>query len=86
MGDLTDKLKKIDNGRFEKIMSVLDISDVCFECGYFNLTKGDFYRCRVFPGCIGATLSKDLISYLNWKLDFISSEEHLTNLRLDRKQ
>lgn len=80
--DIKIKLCEIDGGRFKDIIQALDITDVCGRCNYFNLsindrTKG--YRCHCTGSCIAATLHTKLISYLNWKMGWITEKQHNVN-------
>ncbi len=81
--DLVCALCEVDNGRFEDIIHVIKFTDSCAECDHFNLSINDWrrgYRCKCMPLCAAATLSKELISYLNWKLNWIDERQHLANL------
>ena len=70
MNSLKEKIKKIDNGRFEKLVDVLNIKDICWKCYYFNTSvdPGERYRCYVTPTCIAATLNPDLQRYILEKI------------------
>ena len=78
--DLRIKLCEIDNGRFEDIIHAVKLTDVCQDCDSFNMSVKDqrkAYRCHCMPSCIAATLNTRLVSYLNWKLGWISQEDHM---------
>ena len=84
--DLCTALHKVDSGRFSAIIHVLKINDECAECDFFNLAikdKRKQFRCRCWPSCISATLNDDLISYLNWKLGWITKKEHFDNIGIN---
>lgn len=83
MKDLKKKLIAIDNGKFEKIIKSLTVKPICGECYYFMPTiqdPGHGYRCKISGTCIADTLDKRLLSYLWWKLELITKDEHLTNI------
>lgn len=80
MNPLYKKLIEIDRGRFKKLVETFDIQDVCFKCRYFNTKTEEAYLCAVCPNCIGATLDAGLKSYLLYRLDIITKEEHHRNL------
>ena len=80
MNPLYKKLIEIDRGRFKKLVETFDIKDVCFNCSIFNAKAEDGYRCGCAPCCIGATLDAGLKSYLLYKIDVITEEEHHRNL------
>lgn len=76
-----DRIRAIDNGRFNKIISALSISEECSRCHIFDSNAADSCRCACIPSCIGVTLSENVKSYLLWKLERISEEKHRTNLK-----
>ena len=83
MKNLSEKIIAIDNGRFEKIINTIDVKQICEECYYFNptITDSDLaYRCKAPGLCIAATLSKNLLSYIWWKLELITESDHLANI------
>ena len=85
--DFKEKLKQIDNGRFTNVLEPLHIQDECFKCYYLNPKITDpreGYRCCCVGSCIAATLSTDLKSYLFWKLNEITEEQHLRNVKEER--
>jgi len=78
--DLVLKLREIDAGRFGKLLRALEVTEECGRCDHFNLSVNDpdkGYRCYCESSCIAATLSPRLISYLNWKLGWITQGKHL---------
>ncbi len=87
--NLKKSLYAIDNGRFKDIINVLDVSDECATCDFFNLTiknERHQHRCKCMSSCIAATLHPDVISYLNWKLEWISANKHLINVGIKTPQ
>jgi hypothetical protein len=81
---LYEKLIEIDDGRFKKIAEALEIAWTCFECSIFNQKAKDGYKCACTPYCIGATLHPRVVSYLLWKLDIITEDEHHKNLKIGK--
>lgn len=75
---LNTLISSIDNGRFNKLFEAIELKSVCMNCSYFNHSDKvkDSYRCRSAPGCPGATLSSELISYLLWKMGEKTEKEH----------
>jgi len=80
MKTLSEKISEIDDGRFKKLCDALEITKECAKCQYFAYYENDSYMCAVTPQCIGATLSFEVKSYILWKLDFITEQEHRNNL------
>ena len=77
-----ERLCKIDNGRFKKLIEVLDVKDVCEDCFSFNEDHRNSYMCGVVPLCIGRTLSYDLKRYILWTLyDEEDKEEYERKLK-----
>ena len=67
----------IDNGRFATVLQAVNVHDYCSKCDYFNKSIQDprqGYRCHCAPGCIDATLSPNIVNYINRKLGWISHE------------
>jgi len=81
---LYKKLIEMDNGRFCKILSTFRISNECFKCRTFNQTAKEGYLCGCTPFCIGSTLHPRVVSYLLWKLDIITEDEHYKNLKIGK--
>jgi len=81
---LYKKLIEIDNGRFKKIVETFDIDGICFNCCQFNEKAKDGYKCACTPSCIGATLHPRVVSYILWKLDLITEDEHHKNLGMGK--
>jgi len=79
---LKDRLCEIDDGRFQNIINSMEVTPECENCQCFNYTADDSYLCAVTPYCIGDTFSDKVKSYLLYKLDIISYEEHLKNCEL----
>ena len=78
--DLNLLLCCIDNGRFKSLIESLSVDNTCLNCKSFNEKKDSQYRCRVMGSCIGATLSKDLLSYMLWKIELKTQKEHMAAL------
>ena len=80
---LFDKLCEIDKGRFRGLINGINVSETCQKCNSFNLAikdKWKSYRCAVAGTCPAATLHPHLVSYLNWKLGWISGKDHMKNM------
>lgn len=80
---LADRISALDNGRFSKLVAVMEVTDTCEKCYHFNPQITDEkagYRCRVFPHCIAATLNPKLQSYIWWKLNWIDVQTHHDNM------
>jgi hypothetical protein len=76
---LRRKIEEIDQGKFKELVRSIHIPDACGNCNYFNLSISDpakRYRCKVMLTCIAATLSWNLVAYINWKLGFITEAEY----------
>jgi len=79
----TTRLKEIDGGRFSKLIDSLQVSDECLKCYYLNpkiTDPGLGYRCHCIGSCIDATLSDEVKSFLLWKLNEITEEQHIRNM------
>jgi len=85
---LMDTLCKIDKGRFKDLITAINVSETCQKCNSFNLAikdKWKSYKCCCAGSCPAATLHPHLVSYLNWKLGWISENEHMHALGLSNK-
>jgi len=82
MKSLKDRISEIDKGRFKDMAEAMNITPECEKCHSFNYKVKNAYLCGVTPKCIGATLRDGLKSYILYKLDKISYEEHLKNVGL----
>ncbi len=83
--DFKIALCEVDRGRFEDVIHALHIDEACGKCDYFNKSVNDprmQYRCYVSGLCIAATLHPHVVSYLNWKLGWITQEQHYVNCRI----
>lgn len=69
-----NQLLSIDNGRFERIILALHVSEECGRCNTFDSNAVGAYKCASLPTCIGVTLSKRVKDYLLWKLGRISDD------------
>ena len=78
---LQERLYKIEDGRFAQIISLFEVKEKCEWCSAFNELLGEDCRdvCDQFPYCIGTCLSKEMLSYLNYKLGNITEGEHYAN-------
>lgn len=82
--DLYKKLIEIDNGRFKTIIETFRIKSICFKCCCFNQKVKNGYKCACTPSCIGATLHPSVVSYLLWRLNLITEDEHHKNLGIGK--
>jgi hypothetical protein len=81
--DFGAALLAIDDGRFSAIFKAMKVVPECLACDFFNLSLKDpekRYMCCCAPTCIAATLSPRIISYINWKLGWITEKEHDKNI------
>lgn len=78
------KLSQIDNGCYIGLIAAFEFRDACSDCYAFSPLQRDpgmQYRCRCLGSCPAETLSKEMKSYLWWKLGVISREQHVANCR-----
>ena len=81
--DLRKELRKIDCGRVNYILEMLDIKPECGKCYFFmpNITDPrQGYKCKVPGECIAATLSKDLLIHIWKKLGLIDEEPYVPTI------
>lgn len=64
--NLRAELRAIDDGRFERVLSALDVRDACAECKYMNPRAKETFRCAVLGSCPAVTLSEKTLDY--WRL------------------
>lgn len=76
MSTALDDLFKIEPERFGPLLKTLTITEECLDCNHFNPKAEGGYRCAVSCDCIGVTLATSLKSYLLWKLDILTEDEH----------
>ena len=57
---------------YQKIVNIIDWSDACSSCGYFNRSitdSGQRYRCHCVGSCPDATFNNNIIIRINDELN-----------------
>jgi len=86
--DFKQELCDNENDHFKDLFHALrlDADKPCGSCGTFNLSILDLrqrYRCACPGRCPGVTFSKEIVSYCNKKLGWITREDHLKNCGIE---